>query len=62
MTEKKRPREDNVIYANFGARKRVSSAAETGRADITAFRPQSLSPAAMLIFNAAVRQLSLIHI
>ena len=56
MTEKKRPQEDNVIYANFGARKRVSSAAETGGAEISAFRPRSLSPAAMIIYNAAVRQ------
>ena len=43
MTEKKkRPQENNVIYANFGARKRVSSAADTGGAEISAFRPRSL--------------------
>lgn len=57
MTEKKkRPQENNVIYANFGARKRVSSAAETGGTDVGTFRPRSLSPAAMTIYNAAVRQ------
>ena len=37
----------NVIYANFGARKRVSSAAETGGSTASAFQPRSLSPAAM---------------
>ena len=46
----KRPHDDNVIYANFGARKRVSSAAETGGSTSGAFQPRSLSPAAI---NAA---------
>ncbi|WJY97336.1 SWIM zinc finger family protein [Corynebacterium fournieri] len=53
MTE--RPKEDNVIYANFGARKRVSSAEETG-APTRSFQQRSLSPAALRIANAAVRQ------
>ena len=52
----KRPHDDNVIYANFGARKRVSSAAETGGSTASTFQPRSLSPAAMRIYNAAVRQ------
>lgn len=51
----RRPSEDNVIYANFGARKRVATAAETGG-------PQTVSPtvsksqAAMRVLNAAVRR------
>ncbi|UIZ92932.1 hypothetical protein JZY91_04095 [Corynebacterium sp. CNCTC7651] len=47
--------EDNVIYANFGAKRRVYTAAETGlpQIEVTA---ASLSPAAMRILNAAVRQ------
>lgn len=52
MTE--RPQEDNVIYANFGARRRVSSAAETGGAN--RLQPRSLSAPAMRIYNSAVRQ------
>lgn len=51
---------DNVIYANFGARKRVSSAAETGGPEPVstpaAAVSESLSPAAMRVVNAAVRQ------
>ncbi|SER77983.1 hypothetical protein [Corynebacterium cystitidis] len=49
-----RPRKDNVIYANFGARKRVSNPNEVNVPP----RPtgQSWSPAAMRIFNAAVRK------
>ena len=50
---------DNVIYANFGARKRVSSAAETEGPEPTAVAAaagESLSPAAMRMVNAAVRQ------
>ena len=52
----KRPQDDNVIYANFGARKRVSSAEETGGPEPSRFQPRSLSPAAMRVYNAAVRQ------
>ena len=43
-------RMDLAIYANFGARKRVSSAAETGGSTASTFQPRSLSPAAI---NAA---------
>lgn len=52
----KRPREDNVIYANFGARTRVSSPAETGAQTSEPSRVNRLSAPAMRIFNAAVRQ------
>lgn len=51
-----RPQDDNVIYANFGARKRVSSAAETGSSAPLPSPARSLSPAAMRVYNAAVRQ------
>ena len=50
-----RPSEDNVIYANFGAKTRVASAEETGAADLSAVQA-SMSPAAMRVLNAAVRQ------
>lgn len=51
-----RPQEDNVIYANFGAKTRVSSASETG-GSVSAPEPgPSFSPPAMRVFNAAVRQ------
>lgn len=52
----KRPSEDNVIYANFGARTRVSSAEETGAQTQEPSGVQGLSAPAMRIFNAAVRQ------
>lgn len=48
-----RPREDNVIYANFGAKERVNSAEETGGPHYLA---PSYCPAAMRVYNAAVRQ------
>lgn len=51
-----RPKKDNVIYANFGARKRVSSAAETGGDALEPPPSRALSPAAMRVYNAAVRQ------
>ncbi|WP_394280865.1 hypothetical protein [Corynebacterium sp.] len=49
-----RPRKDNVIYANFGARTRVNSADEVNVPP----RPTGMtwSPAAMRIFNAAIRK------
>lgn len=50
-----RPHEDNVIYANFGAKQRVSSAEETGATTEMA-PPRAYSPAAMRVYNAAVRQ------
>lgn len=49
-----RPREGNVIYANFGARRRVSTPEEATGVD-TPPAP-AYSPAAMRVFNAAVRQ------
>lgn len=49
----KRPSTDNVIYANFGARKRVTSPEETGQAPAPS---ASMSPAAMRVLNAALRQ------
>ncbi len=52
----KRPQEDNVIYANFGARTRVSSAAETGQAEPAPSGASALSAPAMRLFNAALRQ------
>ncbi|WP_018295817.1 SWIM zinc finger family protein [Corynebacterium lubricantis] len=49
-----RPREDNVIYANFGAKKRVTDASEVHVPP----RPtgMSWSPAATRVFNAAVQK------
>lgn len=52
----KRPQEDNVIYANFGARTRVSSAEETGQAEPAPNSANALSAPAMRLFNAALRQ------
>lgn len=51
-----RPREDNVIYANFGARRRVSTPEEVGAPHERDTRAPNYSPAAMRLFNAAVRQ------
>ena len=51
-----RPTKDNVIYANFGARRRVTSAEEASPAEGVTARAPSFSPAAMRVFNAAVRQ------
>lgn len=51
-----RPSEDNVIYANFGARKRVATAAETGGPQQQAPPTTSKSQAAMRVLNAAVRR------
>ena len=56
MAQHNRPREDNVIYANFGARRRVTSPEEAGAAQPPLQRAPSFSPAAMRVF------LSLIHI
>lgn len=56
MTGKKRPQEGNVIYANFGQRKRVSSAAETGERVMSA---RAMNQPAMRMINAAVRQTDL---
>lgn len=50
-----RPSEDNVIYANFGARRRVSSAEETGSSTVQEPAEQ-LSHAAMVVLNAALRR------
>ncbi|WIM68602.1 hypothetical protein QP027_04200 [Corynebacterium breve] len=49
-----RPQEDNVIYANFGAKKRVTNAAEVNVPP----RPTGVtwSPGSMRVFNAAVRK------
>lgn len=49
MAEKNRPSEDNVIYANFGARTRVSRASEIPERPLAA----RLSPAAHRLWNAA---------
>lgn len=51
-----RPREDNVIYANFGAKTRVRSASETGGPTSGDVQAPAYSPPAMRVFNAAVRQ------
>ncbi|AWB83812.1 hypothetical protein [Corynebacterium liangguodongii] len=52
-----RPREDNVIYANFGARRRVSTPEEARHPGAEApLRASAYSPAAMRLVNAAVRQ------
>ncbi|QPK83996.1 hypothetical protein G7Y29_04215 [Corynebacterium qintianiae] len=56
MAGKVRPSEDNVIYANFGARRRVFSPEEAGTSQASVTRTPSYSPAAMRVFNAAVRQ------
>ncbi|MCT1614747.1 hypothetical protein M3B02_10365 [Corynebacterium sanguinis] len=56
MAQHNRPREDNVIYANFGARRRVTSPEEAGAVQPPLQRAPSFSPAAMRVFNAAVRQ------
>ena len=45
-----RPQDDNVIYANFGARTRVSNAEETGPPRENAYRTSG----AARIFDAAV--------
>ena len=50
-----RPSEDNVIYANFGARRRVSSPEETGTPTVQDPADQ-LSHAAMVVLNAALRR------
>lgn len=52
----RRPREDNVIYANFNAKTRVGSAEETGGPQSDLPAPPGYSEPAMRIYNAAVRQ------
>lgn len=51
-----RPSEDNVIYANFGARRRVYTPEEAGESRVGPAAAPSRSPAAMRVLNAAVRQ------
>lgn len=48
----RRPSEDNVIYANFGARRRVSGPEETANRKEAA--EEGFSPAAARVFNAAL--------
>lgn len=50
------PKDGNVIFLNFGAKRRVDSAEETGGPAVEATAPPAYSPAAMRVFNAAVRQ------
>lgn len=52
----KRPSEDNVIYANFGARTRVDDASQTGAPARVEEAKPTYSAAAMRVHNAAVRQ------
>ena len=55
-----RPSDDNVIYANFGARTRVNSAEETGPAVASAVEAvaarNNMSPAAQRVLNSAASQ------
>ncbi|WKD57857.1 hypothetical protein CAPI_06585 [Corynebacterium capitovis DSM 44611] len=54
-----RPTEDNVIWANFWARRRVASAEEAAAESLEetpAPPPERYNPAAMRLLNAALRQ------
>lgn len=51
-----RPSEGNVIYANFGARRRVTTAQEAAGDRDAGLRAPTFTPAAMRVFNAALRQ------
>ena len=59
MVGKKRPSEDNVIYANFGERRRVSSAEETGEKVLSARAVSTMSAPAQRVINAALRKTDL---
>lgn len=55
MAKGVRGSDDNVIYANFGAKRRVYTAEETGSPQLEQ-AAASMSPAAMRLLNAALRQ------